>query len=70
MTTVTLSPKFQVVIPKVAREPLGLKAGAKFEVMVSDGILRFIPILSAKELKGTLKGMSSDGIRDHIDRVL
>ena len=69
MTTVTLSPKFQVVIPKIIREELKLDAGIKLEVMIYDGIIEFIPIRSIKSLRGSLKGMDTTIIREK-DRPL
>lgn len=69
MTTVTLSPKFQVVIPKDIREELNLNAGIKLEIVTYDGTMEFIPIRSIKSMRGSLKGMDTTIIRDK-DRPL
>ena len=60
MSTVTLSPKFQVVIPQAIREALHLKAGEKFRVMRYDDRVEFIPIRSMREMRGFLKGMDTN----------
>ena len=64
MTTTTLSPKLQMVIPLLVREQLKLKAGDRFEVMVIHGGFRLEPIRSVKELRGTLKGMDTTIFRN------
>ncbi len=69
MTTVTVSPKFQVVIPKNVREELKLNTGSKMEVIVYDDIIEFIPIKSLKSLRGSLKGMDTKITREK-DRLL
>lgn len=57
MNAVTLSPKFQVVIPLAIREALGLKAGEKLNVMRYDNRVELIPARSAQDLRGFLRGM-------------
>jgi len=52
MNTVTVSSKFQVVIPKVIREDIGLKAGTVMEVISYGTRIEFIPIQPMKNLKG------------------
>lgn len=54
MEQVTISPKFQVVIPKKIREKLGLKAGQKIEAIEYNGIIQLVPVKTADELKGLL----------------
>jgi AbrB family looped-hinge helix DNA binding protein len=43
-TSVTVSPKFQVVIPKAIRESMGLKPGMWFEVNDSGDIIELVPV--------------------------
>jgi len=64
MKSVTLSPKFQVVIPKEIREPLGLAPGQTFEVMNHNGLITLIPIRPIEELRGSLRGMNTDFERE------
>ena len=59
METVTLSPKFQVVIPRAIREALGLSAGEKLRVIQYGDRVEFIPIRPIREMRGFLKGMDT-----------
>jgi AbrB family looped-hinge helix DNA binding protein len=68
MATVTVSPKFQVVIPRDVREELGIKAGQKMQLIALDNRLELIPVRSAKSMRGFLKGLDMRVQRD-IDRV-
>ena len=69
MTTVTVSPKFQVVIPKELREKLKLKPGQKLFIYEQDGILRLGVPRPITELRGIAKGMKwKADYRDHTER--
>ena len=68
MSTVTISPKFQVVIPKDIRDTLKLKAGQKVEVLHYDNRIELIPIQPLKRLRGFLKDIDTTVPRDR-DRV-
>ena len=68
MTTVTVSPKFQVVIPKEVRESLGIRSGQKVQVLTYRNRIEMIPIRPIKALKGFLKGIDTSIPRDR-DRV-
>ncbi len=57
MATVTISPKFQVVIPKDIRERLGLTPGQKVQTIVFDDRIELIPVRPIKSLRGFLKGI-------------
>jgi AbrB family looped-hinge helix DNA binding protein len=57
MKLVTVSPKFQVVIPRSIRESLGLKPGQKLRVVEHEGRIELIPEREIGELKGFLKGI-------------
>jgi AbrB family looped-hinge helix DNA binding protein len=59
MNTVTLSPKFQVVIPRAIREELSLKPGEKLRVLRYDNRVELIRIRPIKELRGFLRGMDT-----------
>ncbi len=59
METVKISPKYQVVIPRKARESLRLRPGQRVRVLLYDGRLEFIPIRPMKEMRGFLRGMDS-----------
>ena len=68
MEVVTISPKFQVVIPRSVRERLNLSPGQKVQALVYDGRVELIPIRPAKALRGFLKGIDTTLARD-ADRV-
>ncbi len=59
MNTVTLSPKFQVVIPLAVRETLHLTAGEKFRVLCYGDRVEFIPVRPIRQMKGFLRGMDT-----------
>jgi AbrB family looped-hinge helix DNA binding protein len=68
MDTVTLSPKFQVVIPRAIREAMGLKAGEKLRVTQYGDRVELIPVKKARDLRGFARGMDTT-IRRERDRV-
>jgi AbrB family looped-hinge helix DNA binding protein len=68
MTTVTVSPKFQIVIPRPIRDRLRLRPGQKIQVVEYDGRLELIPERDIEELRGFLKGINTDFERED-DRV-
>jgi len=60
MQTVTVSPKYQVVIPKSIRDALKLKPGQKMKVIEYDGRIEMIPDRKISELRGLVKGINTD----------
>ena len=70
MQTVTLSPKYQVVIPQTVRTALGLRPGEKFQVVSYDGRIELIPVRRMKQTRGFLKGMNAGISRTPGDRPL
>ncbi|MDX9788152.1 MAG: AbrB/MazE/SpoVT family DNA-binding domain-containing protein [Desulfobacterales bacterium] len=64
MHTVTVSPKFQVVIPKLIRDALHLRPGQKIKIMEYDGRIELIPDRDISELKGFLKGINTEFVRE------
>ncbi len=64
MTAVTVSPKFQVVIPKEVREAMGIQVGQKIQVITYQNRIELIPLKPMKEMRGFLKGMDTDLQRD------
>jgi AbrB family looped-hinge helix DNA binding protein len=68
MQTVTVSPKFQIVIPKSVRESLGLRPGQKMQVVEYEGRIELIPERDLKELRGFLKGINTEFAREK-DRI-
>ncbi len=64
METATISPKFQVVIPKAIREDMGLKPGQKLQVIAHDDRIELIPVRPIRQMRGFLKGMDTYVERD------
>jgi len=55
---VTISPKFQIVIPKKIRQMMKLKTGEKIQMIQYDNRIELIPIVAMRKLKGFLRGMN------------
>jgi AbrB family looped-hinge helix DNA binding protein len=68
MTAVTVSPKYQIVIPKEVRESMGIFSGQKIQVLTYQNRIELIPIKPMKKLKGLLKGIDTEVSRDK-DRI-
>jgi len=68
MTTVTISPKYQVVIPKDIRESLGLKPGQKIQAIEYDGRVELVPVRPISQMRGFLTGIDTSVPRED-DRV-
>ena len=68
MNTVTVSPKFQVVIPLAIRKDLGLRPGEKLRVIRYDDRVELIPIRPIQKLRGILKGIDPSIEREN-DRL-
>ena len=68
METVTLSSRYQIVIPRKVRESLKLRPGTKIQVLEYDGRIELIPVKRPRELRGFVKGIDTTVDRDE-DRV-
>lgn len=68
MLAVTVSPKFQVVIPQAVREQLQIEAGQKLQVIVYENRIEFLRIEKPQALRGFLSGIATDVPREG-DRV-
>ncbi|MEO8351218.1 MAG: AbrB/MazE/SpoVT family DNA-binding domain-containing protein [Chthoniobacteraceae bacterium] len=64
MDTVTLSPKFQVVIPRAIREALDLTAGEKLRVLRYADRVEFNPVRPIQQMRGFLRGMDTTNERE------
>jgi AbrB family looped-hinge helix DNA binding protein len=69
MDTVTISPKYQVVIPRAIREKWNVKPGQKVRFIIYGNRLEIVPVRDIKSARGFLEGMSSDTEREEQDRV-
>jgi len=68
MTAVTVSPKFQIVIPKEIRDSMGIVSGQKIQMLTYQNRIELIPLRPIREMKGFLKGIDTAVARDE-DRV-
>ena len=68
MATVTISSKFQLVIPKAVREAMELKPGQQMRVFSSGDRLEMVPVKKLRGMRGFLKGIDTSVPRDE-DRV-
>ena len=64
METVTISPKYQVVIPRSVREKIDIRPGQQVQVIPYENRIEFIPLRPARELRGMLRGMNTDLVRE------
>ena len=68
MVTVTVSPKYQVVIPRPIRDKLNIKVGQKLQLINYQNRIEFIPLRNIKDMKGFLKGIDTT-IQREKDRI-
>jgi AbrB family looped-hinge helix DNA binding protein len=68
MTSVTVSPKYQIVIPKEIRESMGIVSGQKVQITSYQGRIEVIPLKPMQEMRGFLEGIDTTVPREE-DRV-
>jgi AbrB family looped-hinge helix DNA binding protein len=68
MLAVTVSPKFQVVIPQAVREQLNIQAGRKLQVIAYNNRIELLPIEAPQALRGFLPNLDTRVSREK-DRV-
>lgn len=59
MQAVTVSPKYQVVIPRPVRDHLHIRPGQKMQIVEYEGRIELIPERDITELRGFLRGMDT-----------
>ncbi len=69
MEAVTVSTKYQVVIPQAAREQLRIRPGQKMQVILYDNRVVLIPVRPIEEARGSLKGIDTDVPREEEERI-
>jgi AbrB family looped-hinge helix DNA binding protein len=69
MPQATISPKYQIVIPKEIRREVPLAAGQVVQVIAKNGVITLIPDRPLSALRGFAKGMRTDGFREKQDRL-
>jgi len=68
LETVTVSPKFQVVIPRAIRESMGLISGEQVVVFEKDSVIHMVRVGDVRKLRGKFRKLSTKGLRDEDDR--
>ena len=69
METVTVSEKYQVVIPEKIRKRAGIKPGDKMVAITKHGIIQYVPVLPLKETEGFIPGLDTENLREESDRI-
>jgi AbrB family looped-hinge helix DNA binding protein len=69
METTTLSTKYQLVLPRGAREQLRLRPGMKFTVLAKGGVIFLVPERPVAAFRGIAAGTSPRELRDKTDRL-
>ncbi len=69
MGVVTLSSKYQIVIPREIRERLRLRPGQRLLIIEKDGVIHLIPQRPIREMRGFIKGLNTEGLREEGDRI-
>jgi AbrB family looped-hinge helix DNA binding protein len=64
MEIVTVSPKYQVVIPLALRKSLKIRAGQRVELREHNGVLQLVPIRSIAQLRGIVRDLENDFERE------
>ena len=69
MDTATLSTKYQLVVPRRAREHLRLRPGMRFTVLSKGGVIFLVPERSMRDYRGVAQGTRPRGLREKKDRL-
>ena len=69
MDAVTVSPKYQIVIPRSVRERVRIRPGERLQVISFDDRIELIPLRPMRSMRGFLKGLDARFERDEEDRV-
>ena len=69
METVTLSSKYQLVMPREVRERLRLAPGTRLTVIEKGGVVYLVPERPLPALRGLARGTRGKGLRDKKDRL-
>jgi len=64
MTTVTVSSKYQIVIPRDLREALGIRPGERLHALRYRGYIALVPVKAMKGVRGFLRGIETDVPRE------
>ncbi len=69
VNAVTVSPKYQVVIPKAIRDRTGISPGEKLQILSFDDRIELVRTRRMRDMRGFLRGLDPSFVRDEDDRV-
>ncbi len=69
MKSVTVSQKYQIVLPKEIRESAGIKPGQKLAVFRIGGVIELVPVKDLASMQGSLRGLDLEVEREKQDRL-
>ncbi len=69
METVTLSSKYQLVLPRGVRERLQLHPGMRLTVLHKGRVIFLVPERPLRTYRGILRGARVKGLREKKDRL-
>jgi AbrB family looped-hinge helix DNA binding protein len=69
METVTLSSKYQLVVPRGARERLRLRPGMRLTVLDKGGVIFLVPERPVRAYRGIARGATTKDLREKKDRL-
>jgi AbrB family looped-hinge helix DNA binding protein len=69
MDIVTVSPKYQIVIPRSVRERMHIHPGDRLQVISFGDRIELIPVRPMRSMRGFLKGLDPRFERDKGDRA-
>jgi AbrB family looped-hinge helix DNA binding protein len=69
MASVTLSSKYQIVIPRTIRDELALEAGQRFRILSKGSTVELVPVRTADQLRGAMAGAETTDYRDRSDPI-
>jgi bifunctional DNA-binding transcriptional regulator/antitoxin component of YhaV-PrlF toxin-antitoxin module len=68
MAQATVSNDYRIEIPEEVRREVSLVTGQRVEVFVKNGVITLVPDQPLSTLRGFLKGMNVDEVREEEDR--
>ncbi|MHB0935363.1 MAG: AbrB/MazE/SpoVT family DNA-binding domain-containing protein [Armatimonadota bacterium] len=68
MTRVTVSSKYQVVIPTEIRRAMNIRKGQSLSMVNMGGVIELVPDRDIREMRGAFPQLTLDDIRDESDR--
>ena len=69
MARTTVSPNFQVSIPKEVRERMNLRVGQELQIVSKGNVISLVPERPLSSLRGFAKGIRTDDLREKKDRM-